>query len=128
MWGDEFESYEDLEEIIEMFMNDINSEVSQGTNEIPFERHKKETKYLLPLTNIDILKSYVTSPKEYKVSKESMIKYKGKNSAIFIGNMPSRSIVHPRCEIILLNNTVLSINTKIFTKRKKVFLYCFRVR
>lgn len=25
-------------------MNDINNEISQGTNEIPFERYKKETK------------------------------------------------------------------------------------
>ena len=63
-------------------MNDINNEISQGTNEIPFERYKKETKHLLPLPNLEILKSYVSSPKEYKVSKESMIKYKGKKYSV----------------------------------------------
>ena len=63
-------------------MNDINHEISQGTNEIPFERYKKETKYLLSLPNLEILKSYVSSPKEYKVSKESMIKYKGKKYSV----------------------------------------------
>lgn len=63
-------------------MRDINNEISQGSNEIPSERHKKETKYLLTLPNPEILKSYVASPKEYKVSKESMIKFKGKKYSV----------------------------------------------
>ena len=63
-------------------MKDINNEVSQGTNERPVNRIKKETKYLLPLPNQDILKTYIASPKEYKVSKESMITYKGQKYSV----------------------------------------------
>lgn len=63
-------------------MKDINQEKSQGTNEKPSTRHKRETKHLLNLPNQEILKSYVASPKEYKVSKESMIKFKGKKYSV----------------------------------------------
>lgn len=82
VYNHEFEDYDELEKIVKEFMRDINNEISQGSNEIPFERHKKETKYLLNLPNPEILKSYVASLKEYKVSKESMIKFKGKKYSV----------------------------------------------
>ena len=82
VYNHEFETYEELEKIVKMFMNEINNEISQGTNMKPIERLKKETKYLLTLPNQDILNAYTTSPKEYKVSKESMITYKGKKYSV----------------------------------------------
>ena len=82
VYNDEFKDYEELEKIVNDFMKDINKEVSQGTNERPVDRIKKETKYLLPLPNQDILKTYIASPKEYKVSKESMITYKGQKYSV----------------------------------------------
>lgn len=88
----EFEDYEELEKIVKLFMQEINNEISQGTNMKPFEKFKKETKYLLPLPNQDILRNYITSPKEYKVSKESMITYKGQKYSVptnLIGNSVS---------------------------------------
>ena len=82
VYNNEFKDYEELEKIVNNFMKDINNEVSQGTNERPVNRIKKETKYLLPLPNQDILKTYIASPKEYKVSKESMITYKGQKYSV----------------------------------------------
>lgn len=82
VYNNEFETYEELEKIVKIFMQEINNEISQGTNMKPVERLKKETKYLLPLPNQNILKAYTTSPKEYKVSKESMITYKGKKYSV----------------------------------------------
>ena len=78
----EFEDYEELERIVEKFMHEINNEISQGTNEIPVLKHQKEKEHLLPIPNQKILKSYVDSPKEYKVSKESMIKFNGKKYSV----------------------------------------------
>lgn len=63
-------------------MKEINNEVTQGTNIKPIERLEKETKYLMPLPSQDVLKAYATSPKEYKVSKESMITYKGQKYSV----------------------------------------------
>lgn len=92
VYNHEFEDYEELEKIVKLFMQEINNEISQGTNMKPFEKFKKETKYLLPLPNQDILRNYITSPKEYKVSKESMITYKGQKYSVptnLIGNSVS---------------------------------------
>ena len=82
VYNNEFETYEELEKIVKMFMKEINNEISQGTNMKPVQRLEKETKYLLPLPNQDILKTYTTSPKEYKVSKESMVTYKGQKYSV----------------------------------------------
>ena len=82
VYNNEFETYEELEKIVKIFMKEINNEISQGTNKKPIERLEKETKHLLPLPNQDILNTYTTSPKEYKVSKESMITYKGKKYSV----------------------------------------------
>lgn len=77
VYNNEFETYEQLQDIVNNFMKEINNEVSQATNQKPIDRIKKEAKYLLPLPSQDILKTYISSPKEYKVSKESMVTYKG---------------------------------------------------
>lgn len=82
VYNNEFETYEELEKIVKMFMKEINNEISQGTNMKPNERLKKETKYLMPLPKQEILNAYTTSPKEYKVSKESMIIYKGQKYSV----------------------------------------------
>lgn len=82
VYNHEFETYEELEKIVKMFMKEINNEISQGTNMKPIERLAKETKHLLPLPNQEVLNAYTTSPKEYKVSKESMITYKGQKYSV----------------------------------------------
>ena len=82
VYNNEFETYEELEKIVTMFMKEINNEISQATNMKPIQRLEKETKYLLPLPNQDILIAYTTSPKEYKVSKESMVTYKGQKYSV----------------------------------------------
>ena len=82
VYNHEFETYEELEKIVKMFMKEINNEISQETNMKPIERLAKETKHLLPLPNQEVLNAYTTSPKEYKVSKESMITYKGQKYSV----------------------------------------------
>lgn len=77
VYNNEFNTYEELQDIVNKFMKEINNEVSQATNQKPIDRLKKEAKYLLPLPSQDIFKTYISSPKEYKVSKESMVTYKG---------------------------------------------------
>ena len=114
VYNNEFETYEELEKIVKIFMKEINNEISQGTNEKPVERLKKETKYLLPLPNQKILNAYTTSPKEYKVSKESMITYKGQKYSVptnLIGKMVS----------IIETNEYIHIyyTTNLITKHRK---------
>lgn len=82
VYNGEFESFEELEQITNQFMDEINSEVSQATGEVPSERFKKEQEYLSPLPSMHSLLSYFSYHKEYKVSKESMVTYKGQKYSV----------------------------------------------
>lgn len=82
VYNEEFEDYKGLEDITNEFLNDINSELSQAIDEIPFDKFKKEKEYLKPLSPIEILFSYISRQKEYKVNKESMVSYKGKKYSV----------------------------------------------
>lgn len=89
VYNEEFDSYEDLEKIVINFNDEINSEISQATLETPISRLEKEKEYFNPLPMFDMLHSYISRQKEYKVTKESMISYKGKKYSVptrFIGN------------------------------------------
>lgn len=75
VYNNEFETLEDLDEIVHELNIDLNNEVSQATNERPIERFKNEKEYLNPLPSYDILEGYITKPVTCKVTKESMITY-----------------------------------------------------
>ena len=82
VYNEEFDTYEELEDITSEFMKEVNNEVSQATNEIPEERFKHEKEYLRSLPCVHLLSSYISHYKEYKVSKESMINYKGRKYSV----------------------------------------------
>lgn len=64
-------------------MIDINNEKSQATEEVPTDRFINEKEHLLPLPDMNILYSYVFHQENsYKVTKESMIRYKGKKYSV----------------------------------------------
>jgi len=81
-YNGEFDTFEELEDIVNEFNKDINNEISKATGERPIDRLKIEKEHLLPLNSLDILKSYFHHEKDYKVSKESMINYKGKKYSV----------------------------------------------
>ena len=88
-YNGEFDTYEDLEKIVDSFRDEINSEVSQGTNEKPIERFLAEKGYLSPLPHAEVLRSYFCHEKTYKVHKDSMVAYKGQKYSVptrFIGS------------------------------------------
>lgn len=81
-YNGEFETFDELENIVKEFNNDLNFEISKAINERPIDRLEKEKEYLLPLNSLNLLKSYFQHEKDYKVSKESMINYKGKKYSV----------------------------------------------
>lgn len=83
-YNEEFESWNDLVNISQYFMDDLNHEVSQGSGEIPVILFNKEKEYLLPPPNNGILTSYISrqEDKTYPVNRESMIKYEGKKYSV----------------------------------------------
>ena len=71
-----------MEKIVDEFRDEINNEVSQGTNEKSFERFLSGKEYLNPLPCIDVLLDYFCREQTYKVYKDSMIKYKGQQYSV----------------------------------------------
>lgn len=75
VYNNEFDDYYDLDNIVREFNEEINLEISQAVNEVPWQRFNKEKEYLNPLPNQDLMEHFKTSPIVRKVSKESMITY-----------------------------------------------------
>jgi len=75
VYNNEFETMDELDEIVRDLRAELNEEVSQATNLPPNVLWEKEKEYLHPLPNQDILDTYLTIPLERKVTKESMIVY-----------------------------------------------------
>ena len=74
-YNNEFDTLEELEEIVREVMNDINNDESYATNEKPLKLLEKEKEYLLPLPNQELINNYFTKPIRRIVTKESMITY-----------------------------------------------------
>lgn len=80
-YNGEFSNQYDLVRIIEDMNISLNKEIVQGINQRPIDRFQKEKNTLNPV-NIELLKPYFIRQKEYKVSNESMITYKGKKYSV----------------------------------------------
>ena len=82
VYNDEIDCFDDFDAIVREFLEDINNEKSQATDEIPNERFKKEKEYLLPKPDMYVLYAYLCPEKTYKVHKDSMIVHKGKRYSV----------------------------------------------
>jgi len=71
----EFDTIDQLDEIIRMVNDDLNADISYATNQIPVQLHKIEKEYLLPLPNRDLFDNYLTKPITRVVTKEAMVTY-----------------------------------------------------
>lgn len=74
-YNNEFDSVEELEEIVRNVMYEINNDKSFATNQKPFDLLEKEKEYLSPLPNQDLINNYFTKPITRIVTKESMVTY-----------------------------------------------------
>lgn len=81
VYNGEFNNQHELISIVEDMNISLNTEIVQGINQRPIERFKKEKNTLNPV-NINLLNPYFIRQKEYKVSNESMITYKGKKYSV----------------------------------------------
>lgn len=104
-YNEEFDTWDDLISICDRFMDDINNEISQGSDEIPVALFNKEKEYLLPLPSRDVLQNYISrqEDKTYSVNRESMIKYNGKKYSV-----PTRYIGE-RMTVKVDDNDILGI-------------------
>lgn len=112
-YNGEFSSRYELINIVDNMNNTLNSEIVQGINQKPIDRFKKEKNTLKPF-NIELLKTYFIRQKEYKVSNESMITYKGKKYSVptaYIGKYLTVAEGNNSIHIYYTTNYICSYNT-----------------
>ncbi len=88
-YNNEFNTLEELINIVNKFSEECGNEISQAHNKIVNEVFEDEKKYLIPLPNNNILESYKQTIEYRKVAQDSMIIYRGNRYSVptrFIGS------------------------------------------
>ena len=111
-YNNEFDTLEELEEIVREVMSDINNDKSYATNERPFKLLEKEKEYLLPLPNQELINNYFTKPITRIVTKESMVTY-----------MNNKYSLEPKYIGKIVNLEVSDTQIKIFYKKEIVSVH-----
>ena len=107
-YNNEFETLEDLINIINKFNEECGKEKSQAHNRIVNEVFEDEKKYLVPLPNKNILEKYKQKIEYRKVPQDSMIVYKGNRYSVptrFIGSYLGIRIIDN--QVCIYDNTEL---------------------
>ena len=107
-YNNEFESLEDLINIVNKFNEECGKEKSQAHNKIVNEVFEEEKKYLIPLPNKNILEKYKQKIEYRKVPQDSMIVYKGNRYSVptrFIGSYLGIRIIDN--QVCIYDNTEL---------------------
>ena len=107
-YNNEFETLEDLINIINKFNEECGKEKSQAHNKIVNEVFEDEKKYLVPLPNKNILEKYKQKIEYRKVPQDSMIVYKGNRYSVptrFIGSYLGIRIIDN--QVCIYDNTEL---------------------
>lgn len=81
-YNNEFDTFDDLAKVTRSVMDELNSEVSQATCMKPVDMLITEKEHFRPHPPMDVLMSYLSRQKEYKVSKESMVNYHGQKYSV----------------------------------------------
>ena len=107
-YNNEFETLEDLINIVNKFNEECGKEKSQAHNKIVNEVFEDEKKYLIPLPNKNILEKYKQNIEYRKVSQDSMIVYRGNRYSVptrFIGSYLGIRIIDN--QVYIYDNTEL---------------------
>lgn len=106
----EFETLQELNEIVISVNDELNTEVSQAINCPPRTRWEKEKEYLLQLPNQELLDGYLQVPITRIVTKESMVTYKYNKYSLdpqYIGKTVTLKVKSSSLEI-LFNDIVIA--------------------
>ena len=101
-YNNEFETLEDLVNIVNKFNEECGREKSQAHNKIVNEVFEDEKKYLIPLPNKNILERYKQTIEYRKVTQDSMIVYRGNRYSVptrFIGSYLGIRIINNQVNI-----------------------------
>ncbi|HBF68503.1 MAG TPA: IS21 family transposase [Firmicutes bacterium] len=117
-YNNEFDTLEELEEIVKEVMSNINNDKSYATNEKPLKLLEKEKEYLSPLPNQELINNYFTKPIARIVTKESMVTYMNNKYSLnpkYIGKNVILEVSDSELKIVY-NNEIIAAHK--LSKRK----------
>lgn len=117
-YNGEFETVEQLSEIVRQINIDINNEICQATNTKASELVLKEKEYLYPAVPSQIRELYKPA-KTYKVSKESMISYHGQKYSVPVKYISKRLTVKNIDNVLHIYYNLELISTHPVVENKK---------
>jgi transposase len=97
-YNGEFETEEDIIEIVKTIMKEANIKTNETTGVPPTMLYQKEREYLNPLPNDKIMNQYLTDNITVKVTNESLFYYKGKRYSV------SPEYINKNINVIEYNN------------------------
>lgn len=117
-YNDEFDTIEELIEIVNKLRDEINLEIHATTHEKPIERLEKEKEYLNPEPNYEILEAYFNQkPITRKVPNDFLVSYQGKRYSVppkYIGKIVT--ITQEGTKLHIYYNSILIAKHVISTK------------
>ena len=109
----DFETEDDLVEILKRINNRVNTKVCQATGVPPVLLFQKEKEYLQNLPSQKIIESYLSHDRQIKVQKDSLITYKNSRysvspeyigKSVWIRNTENQLYIYYHTELIAVHN------------------------
>ena len=117
VYNHEFKNENELKEIVKKLENQLNSEISQATDQKPVDLWKKEKEYLQPV-NAKLLSTLIDQDLTRKVSNESMITYLGNKYSVPVKYIGQKVIVKATYGKILIFHASKLIREHLITDKK----------
>lgn len=126
-YQNEFETENDLINIIKKLNKQINLEVNQTTNMTPISLFRIEKEYLKPLPNKQVINSYLDTMIPAKVSNTLLVYYKGSQYSVpkkYINQTVKLSVVDNKLLIYYNKNLITShdISNKKFNYKEEHYI------
>lgn len=118
VYNNEFETIDELDEIIRELNVELNNEVSQATGSKPIDLFKNEKKYLNKLPRHDVLEGFRTKPITRTVTKESMITYNKSKYSVPTKYIGKTLTVIPKGNTLYLHYNKELIKSHLISQQK----------
>ena len=125
VYDGEFDTLDELEQIVKKFNDDINHEFHQGIRKIPYELFKEKEQSYLQAVNISNLKSYISkNTKTRIVTKEAMVNYNNCKYSVPSEYISKQVVCNVQNDILIISTTEgIEITRHKLSKHSQILNY-----
>ena len=125
VYDGEFDTLDELEQIVKKFNDDINHEFHQGIRKIPYELFKEKEQSYLQAVNISNLKSYISKNTTTRiVTKEAMVNYNNCKYSVPSEYISKQVVCNVQNDILIISTTEgIEITRHKLSKHSQILNY-----